>query len=166
MNRHFVASYQKVANFQVIHGAVKVGGNVASYFCTPEGQVLHAIAGPVTAATFLKEARWVNEAYQFALVEDRNPAEMRLFFRRAHFERLRTEHFVTVPKERLVAPAAVTKDALDTLVVQNQNWARSPQAKVHLLLGAGAMPKLDQVYQIVFERILNERLSNDPVVER
>ena len=45
LDRHFVAAFQKVATFQ-INGGNKQGGNVASYFCTPEGQVLHIVGLP------------------------------------------------------------------------------------------------------------------------
>jgi hypothetical protein len=37
------------------------------------------------------------------------------------------------------------------------------QGKVHLLLAAGAAPRLDQAYRAVFERILNEEISTRPV---
>jgi len=50
LNEHFVSSFQKVATFKIV-GGQKQGGNVASYFCAPDGRVLHAIAGPVDAAT-------------------------------------------------------------------------------------------------------------------
>lgn len=36
----------------------KNGGNVAGYFCTPEGFVLNAVVGPVSAEKLLDEARW------------------------------------------------------------------------------------------------------------
>ena len=42
LNRHFVSAFQKVATFQINAGQ-KQGGNVAGYFCTPEGRVLHAL---------------------------------------------------------------------------------------------------------------------------
>ena len=44
-----------------IVGKAKQGGNVATYFCAPDGRVLHAIAGPVDAGTMLREAKWVVE---------------------------------------------------------------------------------------------------------
>jgi len=34
------------------------GGNIAVYFCTPEGEVLHVVAGPVNPRRFIDEARW------------------------------------------------------------------------------------------------------------
>ena len=46
--QHFVASFQKVGTFRIVDGQTQ-GGNVASYFCTPAGRVLHAVAGPVDA---------------------------------------------------------------------------------------------------------------------
>ena len=49
INENFVSSFQKVATFQIVNGQ-KQGGNVAAYFCAPDGRVLHTIAGPVDAA--------------------------------------------------------------------------------------------------------------------
>jgi hypothetical protein len=47
-----------VGTFRIVNGQ-KQGGNVASYFCTPDGRVLHLIAGPVDGDTLIREARWV-----------------------------------------------------------------------------------------------------------
>ena len=58
LNEYFVSSFQKVATFRIV-GAQKQGGNVASYFCAPDGRVLHVVAGPVDAQSLLAEARWV-----------------------------------------------------------------------------------------------------------
>ena len=63
VNTHFVSAFQKVATFQ-INGNQKQGGNVASYFCAPDGRVLHVVAGPVDAGTLLREAKWVVENTQ------------------------------------------------------------------------------------------------------
>ena len=62
---HFIASHQKIGNF-TIDGNRKQGGNVASYFCTADGCVLHVVAGPVSAETLLREARWVVETWKAA----------------------------------------------------------------------------------------------------
>ena len=40
INEYFVSSFQKVATFRIV-GKAKQGGNVASYFCAPDGRVLH-----------------------------------------------------------------------------------------------------------------------------
>ncbi len=53
---------QQVGSFEVVNRAgvlVKNGGNVASYFCTPDGRVIHAVTGPVSAEELLTAARWV-----------------------------------------------------------------------------------------------------------
>ncbi len=54
INKHFVASFQRVGTFK-IDGKQKQGGNVATYFCAPDGRVLNAIAGPVDAKVLLEE---------------------------------------------------------------------------------------------------------------
>jgi hypothetical protein len=58
---HFVPAHQQVGSFEVVNefGTLKKnGGNVASYFCTPDGQVIHAVTGPVKADELLAAAQW------------------------------------------------------------------------------------------------------------
>jgi hypothetical protein len=58
---HCVAAHQQVGRFEVVNqfGTLqKTGGNVASYFCTPGGRVVHAVAGPAPAEDLLAAARW------------------------------------------------------------------------------------------------------------
>ena len=51
LNEYFVSSFQKVGTFRIV-GGQKQGGNVASYFCAPDGRVLAMdLRGPA-----LKEA--------------------------------------------------------------------------------------------------------------
>jgi hypothetical protein len=96
LNEYFVSSFQKVATFRIV-GTQKQGGNVASYFCAPDGRVLHVIAGPVDAATLLKEAKWVVETTKKAIAEARDDGgKFKALFRTAHAERLKAEHGLTV----------------------------------------------------------------------
>lgn len=96
LNEHFCSSYQKVATFRIINGQ-KQGGNVAAYFCAPDGRVLHVVAGPVDAATMLREARWVIDTTKKAVEESKTDgARFKAFFRKAHAERLRVEHGLVV----------------------------------------------------------------------
>ena len=91
-----MSAHQKVATFQ-INGGQKQGGNVAGYFCTPEGHVLHAIAGPVDAATLLKEAKWVVESTKKAMAESKGDgAKFKALFRQWHADRLRQESGLVV----------------------------------------------------------------------
>lgn len=161
--RHFVSAFQKVATFQ-LNGLAKQGGNVASYFCTPDGQVLHAIAGPVNANKFLREARWANDTYQLALLENQKTLpQLRAFFRKAHLDRLEQNHHTRIPAGKLPDPATMNTKALGQLIDQNQMVALNNQGKVHLLLAVAPLPRLEQVYQVVFERILNEKITTNPV---
>jgi hypothetical protein len=96
ISEYFVASFQKVATFKIVNGQ-KQGGNVASYFCAPDGRVLHVVAGPVDAATMLREAKWVVETAQRAVKEAKNDgAKFKAIFRKAHAEKLRSESGLVV----------------------------------------------------------------------
>ena len=54
----------------------KRGGNVASYFLTPDGRVLGAALGAVDAETFMEEARWALEAHADPAAAHRARAEL------------------------------------------------------------------------------------------
>src|SRR5437870_5371730 len=96
MRQHFVSAFQKVATFTIVNGA-KQGGNVASYFCAPDGRVLHVVAGPVDANTFLQEAQWVVNSVQQAMQEARRSGlAFKSLFRKWHAARLATEHGMNV----------------------------------------------------------------------
>jgi len=97
LNEYFASSFQKVATFRIVNGGQKQGGNVASYFCAPDGRVLHVVAGPVDAATLLKEAKWVVETTKKAIEESKGDgASFKAILRKAHAERLRQEHGLVV----------------------------------------------------------------------
>ena len=117
VNEFFVSSYQKVATFKIVDGN-KQGGNVAAYFCAPDGRVLHCVAGPVDAATFLREAKWTVETAKACVKGSTDKdgkvsgAKFKEVFRKAHAEKLRTELGIVVE--------AVTYDPPD---VQNDKDA-------------------------------------------
>jgi hypothetical protein len=145
-NGAFVATFQKVGTFRRV-GNQKQGGNVASYFCTPDGRVLHVVIGPVNASVLLKEARWVVETWKLAQLEARDdPAQMRFSFRKAHALRFR---------EKQARP----------INLQSLAGIQDPQSRVHMLLTLSPWMKMEQVYQLVFEHIVGERVSTSPVIE-
>jgi hypothetical protein len=164
LNKHFASSYQKVGTFQLVRGQ-KQGGNVASYFCTPDGEILDAIPGPVNAATLLREARWVVETRKMALLDAGGDLrKIKQAFRQAHADRL-ADAAAKVNWKRVPfyepTEAAVAK-WLDTSPVARQ---LDQQGKVHLLLALYPLVKLDQAYKVVYEKILNEKISTQPVSE-
>ncbi len=96
LNENFVSSYQKVATFRIV-GGQKQGGNVAAYFCAPDGRVLHVVAGPVDAATMLREAKWIVETTKKAIEESKGDgARFKIALRKAHADRVRTEFGLVV----------------------------------------------------------------------
>jgi hypothetical protein len=106
LNEHYCSSFQKVATFRIVNGQ-KQGGNVAAYFCAPDGRVLHCVAGPVDAGTMLREAKWVVETAKKAIEEaDGDGAKFKTYFRKAHAERLRKEHGLVVEAVTFDEPEA------------------------------------------------------------
>lgn len=163
MNEFFVNSFQKVATFRK-NGDNKQGGNVASYFCTPKGQVVHAIAGPVDAATFLREARWTVELWKLAQLDGSAKASrLSAFMRKAHLDRLRQDYLGThAQKMPGLAVQALIAPGRGNQLIQNLD----NQGKILLLLGNYPLPRVQQIYSLVFERVLNERLATVPVVQK
>jgi hypothetical protein len=165
LNKHFASTYQKVGTFKLVNGQ-KQGGNVASYFCTSEGEVLHAVPGPVDAATLLREARWVIETYKMARLDgSRDTLAVQQAFRLAHIDRLpagtTTVNWKGLPFYQPSEEAiAMLLDTNPTLRKLNQ------QGQVHLLLALYPLVKLDKVYKAVYEKVLNEKVSTRPVEER
>jgi hypothetical protein len=162
LNSHFVSSYQKVGTFRIAN-CQKQGGNVASYFCLPDGQVLHVIAGPVNAATMLQEARWVIETWKMALLEKKEDLpQLSAFFAKAHADRLRQEHRLSLSEFRRLPNASSAE--LTALLDEPANRKLTRQGRVHLLFASNFPLQIEQIYKVVFENILGERISSNPVV--
>jgi hypothetical protein len=203
LNEYFAASFQKVATFRIVGGA-KQGGNVATYFCAPDGRVLHVVAGPVDATTMLNEAKWVVETTKKAMAEAKSDgAKFKAYFRTAHAKRLREEHGLVVepvtydPPEEQDPKGALTysdptgrplapklppppidgpdvsfKDKQEALKAggapavmdrRGLRWALGNQGRVHMIMAAHSMVKIEHVYGTIFENILGEKISTKPV---
>jgi hypothetical protein len=170
LNEHFVASFQKVATFRKVGGQTQ-GGNVASYFCTADGEVLHVVPGPVDGATLLREARWVVDTWRLAQLQCRE-AETDLpskkFLRRAHLERLAREYGVTLHL-RYQSLTYPKPDQLHRLA-RNPMWNGSGRGlnirgQAHLLLARYPLVGVEKIYQVIFEEFLGEMISTTPVEE-
>jgi len=163
-NKHFISAYQKVGTFKLVNGQ-KQGGNVAGYFCLGDGTVLHAIAGPVDADTLLREAKWVHETRKLAMLE--GTGDMKKYhhaFRKAHAERLQTEHGIRIDVRAIQASTKARTDPFNqqAMLVKRAGGGNN-SAKVHALLVDNPAPKLELIYKHVFESILGEKISTQPV---
>jgi hypothetical protein len=169
LNKYFVSSYQKISTFTRTARGDKQGGNVASYFCTRDGRVLHAVVGPVSSAKLLEEARWVVETWKLVeLHELKVVPQLQALVRNAHLERLAKEHGLKFKAKQLPAieSAGATSLIRGSQVTALLNLSADQQAKVHLLLATYPAPKIGRVYGTVFESILNQELSTTPVVQK
>jgi hypothetical protein len=96
VNENFVSAFQKVATFRIVNGQ-KQGGNVATYFCAPDGRVLHVIPGPVNSAVFLREAKWVVDNAHKALEESQKTKRpFKVIFRELHAAKLKKDYGIVV----------------------------------------------------------------------
>jgi hypothetical protein len=124
-----------VGEFQVIDRSgqlVKNGGNVATYFTTPDGRVIHAVLGPVSADELIEESRWAVGLYRQVQAQG---ADLTAPIRLAHRSALDTD-----------GPAG---------------GRRATARRVHEFFAAHALPRLEDVYREVFSRILGQALARD-----
>jgi hypothetical protein len=204
LDEHFVAAFQRVGTFRIV-GKQKQGGNVATYFCAPDGRVLHAIAGPVNADTMLRESKWIVETTKKAIEDCKGDGgKFKVIMRTAHADKLKREHGLAVepitfdPPEKqdandaltyrdptgqplapILKPAPIDGPDVTFRAMQEQaknapgaaqvldrrggGWTLGTQGRVHVLMAAHSMTKIDRVYASVFEGILGERISTLPV---
>ena len=203
IGKHFISSFQKVATFRIVNG-VKQGGNVAAYFCAPDGRVLHCVAGPVNAATMLREAKWVVDTVRRGLKESKKTGTpFKVLFREWHAERLAREHGLRVeavtfdppkqqdgpltyndPTGRPLLPALpsppidgpdVTFGNLQEAASKapgaralrdrkGRRWVLGNQGRVHQIMAAYSLVKIERIYATIFQNILGERVSTQPVI--
>jgi hypothetical protein len=52
------------ARADVSSPVIKQGGNIVSYFCMPDGEVLHFVIGPVSGKRFLQEAEFAKRLFE------------------------------------------------------------------------------------------------------
>jgi hypothetical protein len=197
LGRHFVAAFQKVPIVPQANG-FRRPGVLVSYFCAPDGRVLHVVAGAVDAGSLLREAKWVVDSATKGIEESRKTeVPFKAVFRRMHAERLRREYGLTVepvtfdapepaeddplvwrdPSGRPIAPPlipppidgpdvqfrAMAQEARDGMPDRRGcRWALGPQGRIHQLLAAYALAKIEMLYPTMFS-IAGERVVPGPV---
>jgi hypothetical protein len=181
INKYFVSSFQRVGSFRITQGQ-KQGGNVVTYFCAPDGRVLHVIAGPVDSKRFLEEANWVVQKTKDAMAESRGDAtKFKKLVRTYHADRLEEKYGVRITpvfndqilqtlatatayrdsKGRSLAPVLPLPPIENRKGLPNQE---SNAAKVHRLLAAHALLRIESLYGAIFQGILGETVTTKPVV--
>jgi hypothetical protein len=81
--------------------------------CAPDGRVLHCVAGPVNAATMLKELKWTVETTRKAMKEaKKDGAKFKEIFRKAHAKKLKDDYGLVVEPVTYDPPAEDEKSAL------------------------------------------------------
>jgi len=164
INTHFVSGYKKVGTFQK-DGQTKNGGNVATYFCLPDETVIHVIPGPVDADVFLREAHWAVDVYESAMMEYRDDLDKQK-------EYVKRAHAVRYLKGTADMQAAGTKKAtafaarLNGLMPKSRPQNHDLLDQAHWLLWSNPMPMLASVYRMVWTDILNETVTDQPVIGR
>ncbi len=66
-------------------------------------------------------------------------------------------------RTQLLRPEVVTPALLERTFARASQAVQSNSDKVHVLLAIKPLPQLGQVYQLVFEKILQEQVSTNPV---
>ncbi len=175
IDKHFVSTHVKVGTFRLVNGK-KQGGNVASYFCLPDGRVLHAIAGPLDANQFLFEARWVVNLHKQALFAAPNdPARYQETIRAAQGERAAREYHVNrgalTALHQKAQEARAEGEANDRvskarLQVLDNHRQLANAGRIHVMLALFPLARVEDIYKYVFEDILNEKVTALPVVEK
>jgi hypothetical protein len=162
INENFVATFMKVGTFRIVNGQ-KQGGNVASYFCLPDGSVVHAVPGKVDADTLLTEARWAHETRRYAQTRGTvfSTGTVDLFKFRTYISQAHRERFA-----QLANPEQARQSGMHVRLPAYLPRDLSTQAQAHWFLGNNPLTKIDVVFPFVWQRILNEQLSGLPVAKR
>ncbi len=189
VSKHFAAAYQQAGDFTVVNVNGKLqknGGNVASYFCTPDGRVIHAVGGPVSPQKLLAEAQWTVSTYEQVLAaapDDRQRQAMivqeahlsELHASRADFEREIQQQFVRAReeyanklKERAKQGRAWSRgyDRDHDLIAPElmaRRWTaeRFSGDKAHQILAAEPLAPLVQVEERLFEKLTGEQFADN-----
>jgi hypothetical protein len=160
-----VAAYKKVGTFRK-DGGTKTGGNIATYFCRPDGTVVHVIPGPVSADVFLREARWAVDVHESAVLDHGDDADrQRDYLKLAHATRYLAERrggnaLPRGGKGELVAAR------LDALMPKTLPRAGGTLGQAHWLLWSEPLPRLSTIYRTVWTDVLNEQVTDAPVRAR
>lgn len=168
LTKHFVSVYDKVGTFEVNFEsdgrARRNGGNVAAFLCTPNGNVIHVVAGPRTAEAFLAEAKWSVSMFSQITSQSglgKTPARVAIMLRAAHAEAVQLLNNPDAPtSERALLSHEPPADP--KLAGLDQNGRRQ-RRMVHQLLTNRAFEQMASVGPTVYTAVLGEKVTTRPV---
>lgn len=113
-----------------VNGQVqKNGGNVVSYFLTPQGNVIHAVVGPVKADKLLAEARWAVDTWQQARERSKQTSIAQAgFVAQAHAAMSGDRMHQLLAENPLVPLPLIQQRVFEKLAGQKVSQNRSPVA--------------------------------------
>lgn len=186
LGQKFIATYEQVGDFTALRvrdEVVKQGGNVVSYFCTPDLRVIHMVKGPVEANELLAAAKWAVRTHDLikqspkASLDD----QMRIV-QEAHLSELsvstsdfRQATMMALPSANLRYGSQYANAARYGCQCENGTTPKSPQVlarrmamsqfgnhhdDVHSILAIEPMVSLPTVYEEYFKRLVNEDVSH------
>lgn len=174
LSKHFVAVHDKVGTFTVTVGPDgktpnRNGGNVAAFFCTPAGDVIHAVAGPRTGEAFLAEAQWATAVYAEIRKQTTRmaPAE-RVVRSAAALKQAHAAALEVLKKPNVNAPEAMVSlirhtPSADAKLKGLENAGLKQREQVHGLLKTRAFEPLATIGPEVYTKILGETVTTDAV---
>ena len=147
---------------------------MASYFCTPDGRVIHVTAKPISADQLLREATWAVETYSDALTTaPANLLAQRKLVEQAHLVTLHGEVSSFQSRVKAEMPKA-SQDYYDKMHRDRAGRKRPPEPalvvarrraaqqlggdRAHQLMAAQPLAPFTEVYREVFEKLTNERV--------
>lgn len=160
INENFIATFKKVGTFRIQNG-IKIGGNVVSYFLTPDGRVISAVGGPVQPEMLLKEAKWAHKVWEEAnkgLEKEKNS--------RLKNRKIIDRVFCSV-KDRMRKASKVDYNYM----YYKHTYYFEDLKKMHHVIANGlivmfkeSLPHIDSVYEKVFMAV-GEKVSDQDVID-
>ncbi len=175
LTKHCVAVYDKVGTFKVNVAPdgktpIRNGGNVAAFFCSPSGYVIHAVAGPRTGEAFLAEAKWAIATYTnivgqrglgSAAMQSGQVPRVTPALRQAHAAAL---ELITKPNPFAPGLELVHhKPSPDAGLRGLEQAGLKQREQVHRLLKSRAFEPLAVVGPEVYTKILGEKVTTEAV---
>ena len=182
-----MAAHEQAGDFTVLNVDGRIqrnGGDVATYFCTPCGKVIHAVGKQVSPEKLLAEARWAVDNYHRASkIAGGDARRLQALMAEAHLYEMNTtpESFLAMVKGQLPQErksyadqkerayqeksAYKRKEKLSYLVaptLQARRWAanRLRGDHAHKILAAEPLAEFRSVEKLMFEKLTNERYAS------